>query len=89
MKAIFKINNEWSVKSNSCNLILERTTLYKDPKKKTSKYVTNIVGYYGNLEAVYKAMVNEYVRDNPSILGELKTMVDLMNRLATDIMNNK
>lgn len=80
----WKINDEWTVRSDKYNLILERTVLSTKENAK-NKYVTITEGYFPSMEAVYRKMVNCYVLDNPSILGNLKTMVDLMDRLASDI----
>lgn len=80
----WKINDEWSVRSDNYNLILERTTLNKKENAK-NKYVTTTEGNFPSFESLYRKMINVCVFDDPSILGNLKTMVDLMDRLASDI----
>lgn len=80
----YKLNKEWTIKSDPCNLILKRTTRNTAKDAKT-KYVTKTVGYYPSIGALYRNMVDTIILDDPSILHDIKTVIDIMYKLADDI----
>lgn len=82
---MLKINEKYYLDTDACNYILLERSIVKDEKSKNyGKESFRNVAYYGNLETLYKAIIEKEIKGNIELLNNIKKVIELKNSLLVE-----
>ena len=85
---MIKINEKYYLDTDTYNYILLERSIVKDEKSKNyGKETFKNIAYYGNLETLYKAIIEKEIKGNIELLNNIEKVIELKNSLLTEKIN--
>lgn len=82
---MLKINEKYYLDTDACNYILLERSIVKDKKSKNyGKETFKNIAYYGNLETLYKGIIEKEIKGNIELLNNIKKVIELKNSLLLE-----
>ena len=87
MDKLIPVNDEWRLRLEPLNVVLERYRLIINPKDQSERYDWGFVGYYGSIaQAVKEIPVKASMLSQFETLAELNSKIgDLADALQTQL----
>ena len=75
-----KLNDKYYIDSDAHCLILYEKKIYTNGKKKGEEYY-DVIGYYGKLSHIYKAIIEREIRCDLELLSNIEKIVKLIDEI--------
>ena len=80
-KNIIKLSEDYTLSADSMNIILhQRKVNRKEGSKNYGKEYYSVIGYYGSIDSVLRALINKQIQVN---LAEQTSLESLINSVET------
>lgn len=83
---MLKITDKYYLDSDNCNYILiEKTIVQKEDSKNLGKEVFKNIAYYGNIESLYKGIIEKEIKENIELLNNIKKVIEIKDGLKEKV----